>query len=100
MVSPAASGSPYRRAAAAEIGERSNAGIAEQLSANSGYTELGELDAVRADHVGAAYRHDFVLAQRYFAGVLDNPPAERLSAPVTVIVGATLVTVTVFVARF
>jgi amino acid adenylation domain-containing protein len=77
-----------RRAAAAEIGERSNAEIAEQLSANSGYTELGELDAERADHVGAAYRHDFVLAQRYFAEVLDNPPPERLSAPVTVVVAA------------
>ena len=59
-----------------------------RLSADSGYTELGELDAERAEHVGAAYRHDYVSANRYFAEVLDNPPPERLSAPVTVVVAA------------
>jgi transposase-like protein len=29
-------------------------------------TQLGELDAHRAAHVGAAYRHDCVSAHRYF----------------------------------
>ena len=77
-----------RRAAVAELGERSNAEISARLSADSGYTELGELDAERAEHVGAAYRHDYVSANRYFAEVLDNPPPERLSAPVTVVVAA------------
>jgi amino acid adenylation domain-containing protein len=77
-----------RRAAITELGDRSNAEIAAQLSADSGYTELGELDAERAEHVGAAYRHDYVSAHRYFAEVLDNPPPERLSAPVTVVVAA------------
>ena len=62
--------------------------ISARLSADSGYTELGELDAERAEHVGAAYRHDYVSANRYFAEVLDNPPPERLSAPVTVVVAA------------
>ena len=67
---------------------RSNADIVTDLSADSGYTELGELDAQRAEHVGAAYRHDCVSAYRYFADVLENPPAGRLSAPVTVVVAA------------
>jgi amino acid adenylation domain-containing protein len=77
-----------RRAAATELGERSNAQISAWLNADSGYTELGELEADRAEHVGAAYRHDCVSAHRYFAEILDNPPAERLSAPVTVVVAA------------
>ena len=79
---------PDRRAAVAELGKRSNGEISAQLSADSGYTELGELDAERAQHVGAAYRHDYVSANRYFADVLDNPPSERLAAPVTVVVAA------------
>jgi amino acid adenylation domain-containing protein len=77
-----------RRTAVTELGELSNAEISARLSTDSGYTELGELDAERAEHVGAAYRHDYVSANRYFAEVLDNPPAERLSAPVTVVVAA------------
>jgi amino acid adenylation domain-containing protein len=81
-------GAADRRAAAAELGDRSNAEIAALLSADSSYTELGELDAERAEHVGAAFRHDFVLAQRYFADLLDDPPGDRLSAPVTVVIAA------------
>jgi len=77
-----------RRAAVTELGKRSNAEIAARLSTDSGYTELGELNAERAEHVGAAYRHDYASANRYFAEVLDNPPPERLSAPVTVVVAA------------
>jgi amino acid adenylation domain-containing protein len=77
-----------RRVAVTKLGERSNAEIAAWLSADSGYTELGELDAERAEHVGAAYRHDYASANRYFADLLDNPPSERLSAPVTVVVAA------------
>jgi amino acid adenylation domain-containing protein len=77
-----------RRAAGTELGERSNAEISARLSADSGYTELGELDAERTEHVGAAYRHDYVSANRYFAEVLDNPPSERLAAPVTVVAAA------------
>jgi surfactin synthase thioesterase subunit len=77
-----------RRAAVTELGERSNAEISARLSADSGYTKLGELDAERAEHVAAAYRHDYVSANRYFAESLDNPPSERLAAPVTVVVAA------------
>jgi surfactin synthase thioesterase subunit len=77
-----------RRATIAELARRSSAEIAAGLSAGSGYTELGELDAQRTEHVGAAYRHDCVCAHRYFADALDSPPAVRLSAPVTVVVAA------------
>jgi surfactin synthase thioesterase subunit len=76
-----------RRAAADELEGRGAAEIAAELSSDSGYTELGELDAQRAEHVGAAYRHDCVSAHRYFAGALGAPPA-KLSAPVTVVVAA------------
>jgi surfactin synthase thioesterase subunit len=77
-----------RRATITELAGRSNAEIAAGLSADSGHTELGELDAQRAEHVGAAYRHDCVSAHRYFADALDAPPAVKLSAPVTVVVAA------------
>jgi pimeloyl-ACP methyl ester carboxylesterase len=77
-----------RRAAAAELEGRGAAEIAAELAADSGYTELGELDAQRAEHVGAAYRHDCVAAHRYFADVLDSPPAAKLAAPVTVVLAA------------
>lgn len=77
-----------RRAAISELTGKSNAEIAARLSGDSGYTGLGELDAQRAEHVGAAYRHDCVSAHQYFADALDNPPAEKLSAPVTVIIAA------------
>ena len=77
-----------RRAASTELTRRSNTEIAARLIADSGYTELGELDAQRAGHVGAAYRHDCVSAHRYFTDALDTPPAVRLSTPVTVVVAA------------
>jgi amino acid adenylation domain-containing protein len=79
---------PDRRDAVAELTGQSNAEVAAGLSADSGYTELHELDAQRAEHVGAAYRHDCVSAHRYFADLLDTPPAVKLSAPVTVVVAA------------
>ena len=75
-----------RRAAITELASRSNADIAGRLAADSGYSELGELDPQRAGHVGAAYRHDCVSAHSYLADCLDAPPPVRLSAPVTVVV--------------
>jgi amino acid adenylation domain-containing protein len=77
-----------RRASITELIGRSNAEIAAALSADGGYTELGELDAQRAGQIGAAYRHDCVSAHRYLADALDSPPAVKLSAPVTVVVAA------------
>jgi surfactin synthase thioesterase subunit len=77
-----------RRAAIDDLARRSNAEIAAALISDSGYTELDELDAQRAEQVGAAYRHDCVSAHRYLAEALQRPPAGRLSAPVTVVVAA------------
>jgi surfactin synthase thioesterase subunit len=77
-----------RRALIAELTGRSNREIAAGLTADGGYTELGELDAQRAEHVGAAFRHDCVSASRYLADALDDPPAAKLAAPVTVVVAA------------
>jgi amino acid adenylation domain-containing protein len=77
-----------RRALVAELTGRSDGEIAAGLSADGGYTELGELDAQRAEHVGAAFRHDSVAASRYLADALDDPPAAKLAAPVTVVVAA------------
>ena len=80
-----------RRAAVAELTGRSNAEIAAGLAADSGYTELGDLDGRDAEHVGAAYRHDCVSAHRYLADALDAQTRThglRLSAPVTVVVAA------------
>jgi surfactin synthase thioesterase subunit len=77
-----------RRAAIAELTQRSSAEITARLSADKGYTELGQLDAQRVEHIGAAYRHDCVSAHRYLADALDAPPQVRLSAPVTVVVAA------------
>ncbi|AVH60389.1 MULTISPECIES: non-ribosomal peptide synthetase [Streptomyces] len=77
-----------RRAAITELTRRSSAEIAARLRADSGHTELGELNAQHAEHVGAAYRHDCVSAHHYFADALESPPAVKLSAPVTVVVAA------------
>ncbi|NEA48036.1 amino acid adenylation domain-containing protein [Streptomyces sp. SID10815] len=77
-----------RRAAAEELTLLSDAEIAARLGADSGYTELGELNAAHAEHIGAAYRHDCLAAHRYFADALEHPPAEPLAAPVTVVVAA------------
>ena len=77
-----------RRASIAGLAGQSNAEIAAGLAAGSSSAGLRELDAQRAEHVGAAYRHDCVSAHRYFADALDSPPPVRLSAPVTVVVAA------------
>jgi amino acid adenylation domain-containing protein len=84
------SGDPAdRRAAIDLLTGRSDAEIAGALSAEGGgYGELGELDAQRAEHIGAAYRNDCVCAHRYLADALDTPPEVKLSAPVTVVVAA------------
>jgi amino acid adenylation domain-containing protein len=78
-----------RRGAASELAGRGGAEIAAGLSVDGGYPELAELDAQRAEHVGAAYRHDCGSAHRYLADALDAPVLSRpLAAPVTVVVAA------------
>jgi amino acid adenylation domain-containing protein len=81
-----------RRASITSLTGRSDAEIAAELTAVTEAAELraelGELDAPRAEQIGAAYRHDCVSAHRWIADALDRPPAVKLSAPVTVVVAA------------
>ncbi|MFJ8005257.1 non-ribosomal peptide synthetase [Streptomyces fagopyri] len=77
-----------RRAAVAELARRSDAEIAAGLSSDSGYAELGELNALQAERIGAAYRNDCVAAHRCLTALLESPPAARLTVPVTVVVAA------------
>ncbi|ANP51472.1 amino acid adenylation domain-containing protein [Streptomyces griseochromogenes] len=79
---------PDRRSAIGELTSLSNAEIAARLTADNGYTELAELNARHAEHIGAAYRHDCVSAHRYFCAVLENPAPVKLAAPVSVVVAA------------
>ncbi|MFF8725865.1 amino acid adenylation domain-containing protein [Streptomyces sp. NPDC015171] len=80
--------SAERDAAVAELTGLSDAEIAARLTADSGYTELAELNERHAEHIGAAYRHDCVSAHRYFRAALEGPPPVKLSAPVSVVVAA------------
>ncbi|MBV1949586.1 amino acid adenylation domain-containing protein [Streptomyces sp. BV129] len=77
-----------RRAAAEALSVRDDAEIAARLAEEGGYVELAELTARHSERVGAAYRHDCLSAHRYFCDALENPPAARLSAPVSVVVAA------------
>ncbi|MFC5719458.1 amino acid adenylation domain-containing protein [Streptomyces gamaensis] len=77
-----------RRAAAARLAGQSDAELAKELSAEGAYAGIGELDGPRAEHAGAAYRHDCTTAHHYLADALEHPPAVGLSAPVTVVVAA------------
>ena len=76
------------RGALADLSTQSDRDIAERLKTAGDYTELGELDGLRAERVGAAYRHDYASASRYLADAFERPPAVKLSAPVTVVVAA------------
>jgi amino acid adenylation domain-containing protein len=76
------------RARAAELSGRSGAEIAAELGQAGGHGELAELDAERAEHVGVAFRHDYVSACLHLADTLDAAPAAKLSVPVTVVVAA------------
>ncbi len=77
-----------RRAHMAELDQRIDADLAAGLTTDSGYTELGELNEEHAARIGAAYRHDCVSAHRYLLDAVEDPPADKLSAPVTVVVAA------------
>ncbi|MFH9431878.1 amino acid adenylation domain-containing protein [Streptomyces sp. NPDC017615] len=77
-----------RRAAEEALSVRDDAEIAARLAEEGGYVELAELTARHSERVGAAYRHDCLSAHRYFRDALENPPAVRLSAPVSVVVAA------------
>jgi amino acid adenylation domain-containing protein len=73
-----------RRTAAEALAERDPREIATGLADQIGE----ELDAERAEHVGAAYRHDCVAAHHWFAEELDGSEPAELAAPVTVVLAA------------
>jgi surfactin synthase thioesterase subunit len=75
-----------RRRAIGELADRSDAEIGAGLSEDAGYTDPGALDAQLVEHVGAAFRHDIVSASGHLAEMLDDPPAEKLQTPMTVVV--------------
>jgi amino acid adenylation domain-containing protein len=77
-----------RREAVAALERRSDAEIAAWLSGRGGYAELGDLDAQRAEHVGAAYRHDVLSAHGWFVDALEARRAAKLTAPLTVVAAA------------
>ncbi|MET8218036.1 non-ribosomal peptide synthetase [Streptomyces hirsutus] len=77
-----------RRVAVEELTHCHNAAVAARLATEGGYTELAELNAQHAEHIGAAYRHDCLSAHRYFCDALENPPRVKLSVPVSVVVAA------------
>jgi surfactin synthase thioesterase subunit len=77
-----------RRRAVVELNRRSHAEIAAWLGRDGGHAELGQLDAQRAEHIGAAYRHDILAAHPWFVDALEAPPPVKLSAPLTVVVAA------------
>ncbi|MGA5582300.1 non-ribosomal peptide synthetase [Streptomyces thermodiastaticus] len=77
-----------RRAHAVELKQQSNAEIAARLAADGGHREPGELTAAQAERVAAAYRHDCVVADHYLAALLEDPPADKPVAAVTVVVAA------------
>lgn len=88
-----------RRAALADLTERSDAEIATGLSAD-GRASLVGLDAERAEQVGAAYRHDCMSAHRYLADALDSLAPTKLSSAVTVVVAADDLSTAQFEQRF
>ncbi len=77
-----------RRARVADLNAMTAAEIADELSSDRGYTELGELDPQHAEHVGAAYRHDCLVAHQYLLDAMDDRSFRRVSAPLTVVVAA------------
>jgi amino acid adenylation domain-containing protein len=83
-------GVPERRDMIEEVTRSSDAAIAERLRAERGEAGL-EADAeaeAGLEAFVAAYRHDTTAANRYLIDLLGDPPADRLSAPVTVVVAA------------
>ncbi|MFI2238012.1 amino acid adenylation domain-containing protein [Streptomyces chrestomyceticus] len=77
-----------RRSFSAVIGALTPLEIAARLSGDNGYTELSGTDTARSELVGAAYRHDVLEANAFFADAVENPPATLLAAPLTVVAAA------------
>ncbi|WP_256914744.1 non-ribosomal peptide synthetase [Streptomyces hilarionis] len=82
-------GSPdVRRGHSAEIEALTPLEVAARLSGDGGYADLAGTDTTRAALVGAAYRHDVLEANAFFADAAENPPAVLLEAPLTLVTAA------------
>ncbi|GAA4858510.1 alpha/beta fold hydrolase [Actinomycetospora straminea] len=71
-----------RRRDAAELAARSDADL---LASSAAPPDLAPDRAARA---AAAFRHDCLAAHGYLVGALEDPPADRLATPVTVVLAA------------
>jgi amino acid adenylation domain-containing protein len=70
-----------------ETNELADDQIMADLSAQTGHTELGELDERHTARLAAAYRRDSLAADHYFLHLLEYPPAP-LEVPVSVVLAA------------
>jgi pimeloyl-ACP methyl ester carboxylesterase len=77
-----------RRRHSAEIESLTPLEVAARLTGDSGYAELAGTDTTRAALVGAAYRHDVLEANRFFADSVENPPVTLIEAPLTLVTAA------------
>ncbi len=77
-----------RRAAIVRLTGMSDAEIANELREYGSYRAPGDLHPPHPEHTCAAYRHDCLSANRYFADALAAPPTVKLTAPVTVVATA------------
>ncbi|WP_438311030.1 non-ribosomal peptide synthetase [Streptomyces sp. HUAS TT3] len=77
-----------RRAFSAELTAMTPLEIAARIGGDNGYTELSGTDTDRAALVGAAYRHDVLAANAFFADAVENPPTTLIAAPLTLVAAA------------
>ncbi|MGW6980360.1 non-ribosomal peptide synthetase [Streptomyces sp. NPDC054932] len=77
-----------RRAFSAELRAMTPLEIAARIGGDNGYTELAGTDTGRAELVGAAYRHDVLEANAFFADAVENPPTTLVAAPLTLVAAA------------
>ncbi|MFJ5891729.1 amino acid adenylation domain-containing protein [Streptomyces californicus] len=82
-------GSPdARRRHSAELEALTPLEVAARLNGDSGYAELAGTDTTRAALVGAAYRHDVLEANAFFADAVENPPVALIEAPTVLVTAA------------
>ncbi len=77
-----------RRRFSAELEALTPLEVAARLGGDHGYAELAGTDTTRAALVGAAYRHDVLEANTFFADVVENPSAALIEAPLTLVTAA------------
>lgn len=71
----------------AAIGRLTDADVKATLASEAGFVEVDDLQAERAEVVGAAYRHDLAESIRHLAAAVAEPRRYRTSAPITVVTG-------------